>query len=33
MNVEIVRVNGNKNFSPQPDKNIFVDRKKIPSIC
>lgn len=28
MNVEIVRVNGNKNFSPQPDKNIFVDRKK-----
>lgn len=28
MNGEIILVDGNENFSPQPDKNIFVDRRK-----
>ena len=28
MNVEIIHVDAAENFSPQPNKNIFVDRKK-----
>ncbi len=35
MNVDIFRVNGhgNESFSRQADKNIFIDRKKIPTFC